>query len=46
MNPLLITLAILAGTGLAGILGTLLALPVAGAVQVLLGDMLERRKRS
>ena len=46
MNPLLITLALLAGTGLAGVLGTLLALPVAGAIQVLLQDALQRRPTS
>jgi predicted PurR-regulated permease PerM len=44
MNPLIIMLALLAGTGVAGILGTLLALPVAGAIQVLLQDALERRR--
>jgi predicted PurR-regulated permease PerM len=46
MNPLLVALALLAGTALAGIVGTLLALPVAGALQILLGDMLERRRAS
>ncbi|MBL8952039.1 MAG: AI-2E family transporter [Myxococcaceae bacterium] len=44
MNPLLITLALLAGASLAGVLGTLLALPVAGAIQVLLEDALETRR--
>jgi predicted PurR-regulated permease PerM len=44
MNPLIIMLALLAGTGVAGILGTLLALPVAGAIQVLLQDALEKRR--
>jgi predicted PurR-regulated permease PerM len=44
MNPLIITLALLAGTGLAGVLGALLALPIAGAIQVLLQDALERRQ--
>ncbi|WP_224244833.1 AI-2E family transporter [Hyalangium gracile] len=44
MNPLLIALAMLAGTAFAGILGALLALPVAGAVQVLAQDMLARRQ--
>jgi predicted PurR-regulated permease PerM len=43
MNPLLIALAMLVGTGFAGILGALLALPVAGAVQILLQDVLARR---
>lgn len=44
MNPLLIALAVLAGTALGGVLGALLALPVAGSVQVLLHDALERRR--
>jgi putative heme transporter len=44
MNPLLIALVLLAGTALAGVVGTLLALPVAGAIQVVLGDALERRR--
>jgi len=44
MNPLLITIVMLFGTALAGVLGTLLALPVAGALQVVLLDVLERRK--
>jgi putative heme transporter len=44
MNPLLIALAMLVGTAFAGILGALLALPVAGAVQVLLQDWLTRRQ--
>ncbi len=44
MNALVIVLALLAGTMLAGILGALLALPVAGAIQVLLEDLLSRRE--
>jgi putative heme transporter len=44
MNPLLIALAVLVGTYYAGVLGALLALPLAGAVQVLLRDVLERRQ--
>jgi putative heme transporter len=43
MNPLYIALALLVGTGLAGVLGAVLALPVAGALQVFLGDVLARR---
>jgi len=42
MNPLLIALVMLLGTSLAGILGALLALPVAGAIQVLLQDRLRK----
>ena len=44
MNPLLTALAMLVGTSLAGFLGTLLAVPVAGAIQVLLQDALTRRQ--
>jgi len=43
MNPLIITVALLAGTSLAGLLGAVLALPVAGAVQLVLQDQLKRR---
>ncbi len=44
MNPLLIALVLLGGTAFAGVLGALLALPLAGAIQVFLADALERRK--
>lgn len=44
MNPLVIVIALLVGTGLAGVLGALLALPIAGALQVLLSDVLARRQ--
>ncbi len=46
MNPLLITLAMLVGTASAGIIGAVLALPVAGALQVIAQRMLARRKAS
>ena len=44
MNPLIIILVMLAGTALFGVLGALLALPVAGALQVLLQDRLASRR--
>lgn len=44
MNPLIIALVLLFGTAQAGILGALLALPIAGAVQVILRDSLARRR--
>lgn len=44
MNALLVSVALLIGTSLGGILGTLLALPVAGALQVFLGDVLAQRR--
>jgi putative heme transporter len=40
MNPLLIALVMLLGTALAGLIGALLALPIAGAVQVLVQERL------
>jgi predicted PurR-regulated permease PerM len=43
MNPLLIAMVLLAGAALSGVLGALLALPVAGAIQVILQDALRRR---
>lgn len=45
MNPLIVTLALLGGAMLAGVLGALLALPIAGAVQVILRDALARREQ-
>jgi predicted PurR-regulated permease PerM len=44
MNALLIALVMVVGTALAGVLGALLALPIAAAIQVVLQDVLERRK--
>jgi putative heme transporter len=44
MNPLLIAIVMLLSTALTGILGALLALPVAGAVQVVLQDLLAERE--
>jgi putative heme transporter len=43
INALLVALALLAGTMLAGIAGALLALPVVGALQVILDDVHARR---
>lgn len=44
MNALLVTLALLFGTAVAGPLGTLLAVPIAAALQVLLKDLLAHRQ--
>jgi predicted PurR-regulated permease PerM len=44
LSPLAILIAVLIGASLAGILGALGAIPIAGAIQVILGDMLERRR--
>jgi predicted PurR-regulated permease PerM len=38
-------MAVLVGASLAGILGALAAIPVAGSLQVIVQDVLEHRKR-
>ena len=43
MNPLIIVLVILIGTSLAGILGAVLALPIAGAIQVVFQQTVPRK---
>jgi len=44
LNPLWVILSVLAGAQLASILGALLAIPVAGAIQIVLRDLWEERK--
>jgi predicted PurR-regulated permease PerM len=44
MSPLAILIAVLLGAELAGVLGALAAIPVAGAVQIILIDYLEHRR--
>jgi predicted PurR-regulated permease PerM len=44
LNPLTVILSILIGVELAGILGALLAIPVAGVVQVVLRDIWDSRR--
>jgi predicted PurR-regulated permease PerM len=44
MSPLAILIAVLVGAKLAGILGALAAIPVAGAIQIVLADILEHRR--
>ena len=44
LSPLAILIAVLIGASLAGILGALAAIPVAGAMQVILVDMLRHRR--
>ena len=47
LNPFLVLLAVLLGVELAGFLGALFALPVAGAIQVIVNDLMrERRERA
>jgi predicted PurR-regulated permease PerM len=43
LSPLAVLVAILLGTEIAGILGALVAIPVAGSIQVIIGELLERR---
>ncbi len=45
LTPLTIILAILAGSEFQGLVGALLAIPVAGAIQVILGDLLAEKRR-
>jgi predicted PurR-regulated permease PerM len=44
LSPLAILIAVLVGASLAGILGALVAIPVAGTIQVVLIDFLEHRR--
>jgi predicted PurR-regulated permease PerM len=44
LSPLAILIAVLIGASVAGILGALAAIPVAGAIQVVLVEMLRRRR--
>lgn len=46
LNPLWVLLAVLAGVELAGFLGALLAIPAAGVIQVVAGDLWEYRRGS
>jgi predicted PurR-regulated permease PerM len=43
LSPLAVLVAILLGTEIAGILGALIAIPVAGSVQVIIQELLQRR---
>jgi predicted PurR-regulated permease PerM len=43
LSPLVVIIAILLGTELAGIVGALLAMPVAGAIQVTIAELLRQR---
>jgi predicted PurR-regulated permease PerM len=43
LSPLAVLVAILLGTEIAGILGALIAIPVAGSVQVVIGELIRQR---
>jgi predicted PurR-regulated permease PerM len=44
LSPLVVLIAVLMGAELAGVLGALAAIPVAGAIQVLILDFLRARR--
>jgi predicted PurR-regulated permease PerM len=44
LSPLVVLIAVLIGAELAGVLGALGAIPIAGAIQVLLVDWLQHRR--
>jgi predicted PurR-regulated permease PerM len=44
LSPLVVIIAILLGTEIAGILGALIAIPVAGSIQVILRELLQQRQ--
>jgi predicted PurR-regulated permease PerM len=46
LSPLVVLVAILIGSQLAGVLGALGAIPVAGTMQIILLDWLRHRKRA
>jgi predicted PurR-regulated permease PerM len=44
LSPLIVLVAVLVGAALAGILGALAAIPVAGSIQVIVRDVLAQRR--
>lgn len=44
LSPLAVLVAILLGTEIAGILGALIAIPVAGSIQIIIRELLQRRE--
>jgi predicted PurR-regulated permease PerM len=45
LSPLIVLIAVLMGAELAGVIGALGAIPVAGSIQVILVDWLDHRRR-
>ena len=45
LSPLIVLIAVLMGAELAGVIGALGAIPVAGAIQVIVVDWLEHRRQ-
>ena len=46
LSPLVVLVSVLVGAELAGVLGALAAIPVAGSIQVLIRDLLAQRRRA
>jgi predicted PurR-regulated permease PerM len=44
LSPLIVLIAVLIGAEVAGVLGALGAIPIAGSIQVLIGDWQEHRR--
>jgi predicted PurR-regulated permease PerM len=44
ISPVIVLIAILIGADLAGVLGALIAIPIAGSLQVILREVLTARK--
>ncbi len=44
LSPLVVLIAVLVGAQFAGVIGALVAIPVAGAIQIILRDLLEMRR--
>jgi len=45
LSPLTVLIAVLVGAELSGVIGALAAIPVAGAIQVILRDQLDHRRK-
>ncbi len=45
LSPLAVLIAIILGTEIAGVLGTLAAIPVAGSIQAILSELLDQREQ-
>ena len=45
LSPLIVLIAVLIGASLAGVLGALGAIPIAGTIQVLVLDWLKHRRK-
>jgi predicted PurR-regulated permease PerM len=46
VSPLVVLIAVLIGAQIAGVVGALVAIPVAGAIQILIRDLTEMRRET